>query len=108
MVPLKILVVILDFFKKVKWLEFLIFVISPSGRIGLVETEFGFHIIKVTDKDDLALIADVSKKIVPSEKTSNEIFRKATQFEMDSKKEKFWEIAKSKNYNPIPVVNIGH
>ena len=26
---------------------------------------------KVTDKDGLALIADVSKKIVPSEKTSN-------------------------------------
>ena len=81
---------------------------SRVGRIGLVETEFGFHIIKVTDKDGLALIADVSKKIVPSEKTSNEIFREATQFEMDSKKEEnFEEVAKSKNYTPIPVVNIG-
>ena len=80
---------------------------SKVGRIGLVETEFGFHIIKVTDKDNLALFADVSKKIVPSEKTSNEIFRKATQFEMDSKKEGNFEYAaKSKNYTSIPVVNI--
>jgi len=80
---------------------------SKVGRIGLVETEFGFHIIKVTDKDNLALFADVSKKIVPSEKTSNEIFRKATQFEMDSKKEGNFEYAaKSKNYTLIPVVNI--
>ena len=80
---------------------------SKVGRIGLVETEFGFHIIKVTDKDNLALFADVSKKIVPSEKTSNEIFRKATQLEMDSKKEGNFEYAaKSKNYTSIPVVNI--
>jgi len=77
------------------------------GRIGLVETEFGFHIIKVTDKDDLALIADVSKKIVSSEKTSNEIYRKATQFEMDSKKERnYEEVSKRNNYTPIPVVDI--
>ena len=80
---------------------------SRVGRIGLVETEFGFHIIKVTDKDDLALIADVSKKIVSSEKTSNEIYRKSTQFEMDSKKERnYEEVSKRNNYTPIPVVDI--
>ena len=33
---------------------------------------------------DVVLIADVVKQIVPSEETSNEIFQKTTQFEMES------------------------
>ncbi len=77
------------------------------GRIGLVETEFGFHIIKITDKDDLALIADVVAKALPSDKTSNEIFRKATQFEMDASEDnEFLKIAERNGYIVRPVKQI--
>jgi len=80
---------------------------NKVNRVGLVETEFGFHIIKVTDKDDLALIADVVAQAVPSDDTSNEIFRMATQFEMDSNEQKdFLGIAEKGNYQVRPVKQI--
>ena len=77
------------------------------GRVGLVETEFGFHIIEVTDKDDLALIADVAAEALPSDKTSNDVFRKATQFEMNSSDgNDFLGIAESNNLQVRPVKQI--
>ena len=77
------------------------------GKLGIVKTEFGYHIIKITDKDDLALIADVVIKAVPSDKTSNEVFRKATQFEMESKNDKdFAKIAQNNNYKIRTVSQI--
>ena len=77
------------------------------GRVGLVETEFGFHVIKVMDKDDLALIADIVAEAVPSDKTSNEVFRKATQFEIDCNNTNFIELAEKNNYEVRPVKQIG-
>ncbi len=77
------------------------------GRLGLIETEFGFHVVKITDKDDLALIADVVAAAVPSDKTSNEIFRNATQFEMDSNETgDFIGLVEKSNYDLIPVKQI--
>ena len=46
------------------------------GAVGLVETSFGFHVVKVTDKQDLVLLANVSKAVVPSEKTSNRVLER--------------------------------
>ena len=81
---------------------------SRINTIGLVETEFGFHIIKVTDKKDLVLIASVVKSIIPSDNTSNEIFRKATQYEMDvmADSNSFVSIAETSEYEVRPVQSI--
>ena len=73
---------------------------SRIGKIGLVETEFGFHVIKVTDKEDVVLTADVAKEIVPSEETSNGVFQKTTQFEMESiKTEQMDTVANNYDYD---------
>ncbi|MDG1763472.1 MAG: peptidyl-prolyl cis-trans isomerase, partial [Flavobacteriaceae bacterium] len=74
------------------------------GNIGLVETEFGFHIIKITDKDDLAIIADVANEAVASDKTANDVFRNATKFEMESiDSDEFVATAEKYNYSVRPV-----
>ena len=77
------------------------------ARIGLVETEFGFHIIKVTDKDDLALIADVANEAIASDQTANEVFRSATKFEMESNDlNDFIAVAEKNNYEVRPVKQV--
>ena len=76
------------------------------GKIGVVETSFGFHIIKIVDKQDLVLLANLTKKIVPSEQTSNEVFKNATKFEMNSLNNDFKSAAQESGYNVRTVKNI--
>ena len=81
------------------------------GRIGLVETEFGFHIVKIKDKQDVVLTADIIQPIIPSELTSNNVFKKATTFEMETikaEKNDFEKIADSQKLllKKIDFVNL--
>lgn len=81
---------------------------NPTGTIGLVETDFGFHIIKVDDKEDIVQIATLIREIEPSELTTNKLFTDATQFESDSKtsEKAFSDLAKEKEYVVRPVNKI--
>ena len=72
-----------------------------KNEIGLVETEFGFHIIKNIDlKSEKGLkLATVSKIILPSEKTENAIFVEAETFAANiAKGQNFTELAKENKY----------
>ena len=82
---------------------------NDVGSIGLVETEFGFHVIKVDDKQDIIQVATLSREIQPSEETVNTLFTEATKFEMavaDAEPEAFSDIAKEGTLTVRPVNKI--
>ena len=76
------------------------------GRVGLVETEFGFHIIHVTDKKDIVLVADITREIIPSEETSNKVFMNVTKFEIEAKEKDFITTAENYKYKVQDVNNV--
>ena len=84
--------------RMVKAFESAIFGFIGSGLIPrVVETDFGYHIIKITEPktNQLYRVAGIGKTITPSEATTNEAYQKASQFAANSKtKEAFDENAK--------------
>lgn len=75
------------------------------GSTGVVETDFGFHVIKVVAKDDLVLLASITEKNVPSDETSDQAFNSATKLEMNlSKDGDINALAENENYT-VKTVN---
>lgn len=81
---------------------------NSEGSIGMVETDFGFHVIKIDDKEDVVQIATVSREIVASEETINTLFTSATKFEMETTDDEsaFSTLAKKDEYVVRPVNKI--
>ena len=82
---------------------------NDVGTIGLVETQFGFHIIKVDDKQDVIQVATLTREVEPSEETINTLFTDATKFEMaslDADAESFSSIASQSGFTVRPVNKI--
>ena len=79
---------------------------NPVGKIGLVETEFGYHIINVTDKQDAVKLATIAQKIQPSETTNNKTYEQATKFEMDAANKDFTALVKQMKLTSNPAVRV--
>jgi len=70
-----------------------------KGDIGMVETDYGFHIIYLEDTIPARQFATIAKIIAPSEETENRVFVEAQSFVTDIKKGKgFAALAQEKKY----------
>ena len=77
------------------------------GSIGLVESDFGFHVIKIVAKEDLVLLASIALKNIPSDETSDRTFNLATKFEINlSKNNDISKLAKENNYDLKSVSDV--
>lgn len=83
---------------------------NKTGTLGVVETEFGFHVVEVQEqknKQKAMKFATLSKEIEASEKTLNEVFANASRFELAAQKGDFSQIAKEQELALKPVNKIG-
>jgi peptidylprolyl isomerase/peptidyl-prolyl cis-trans isomerase D len=83
---------------------------NAVGTVGVVETDFGFHIVGVEDqrnKQRAIKVATITKEVEASEKTLNNVFSKASKFEVASQKGDFAEVSKSGELALKPVNKIG-
>ena len=83
---------------------------NKIGSIGMVETDFGFHVIKVEDQKNLQRVikvATITKDIEASEETINQIFSDATTFELASQDGDFAALATEQELSLRPVNKIG-
>ena len=83
---------------------------NEVGAIDVVKTQFGYHIIEIEDQKnflDVVKTATVTKEIEPSETTINDIFSKATSYEVAAQDRDFSTIAEEQNTTVKPVNKIG-
>jgi peptidyl-prolyl cis-trans isomerase D len=87
------------------------FAVRNTGLINrLVETEYGYHIIEVTElpKSQTYKIATLELELIPSDATRNDIFRKADFYAANSgNMNEFTENAEKEGYRIIQANNVG-
>ncbi len=83
---------------------------NNAGDIGVVETDFGIHIVDIEELkniQDAIKLASIVKSIQASEKTINDVFSKASKFELATKEGDFNELANENGATVKPVNKIG-
>ncbi|MCK4663677.1 MAG: SurA N-terminal domain-containing protein [Bacteroidales bacterium] len=83
---------------------------SKKGHLTTVVTQFGVHLVEVTDKSEAiekVQVAVLERKIEPSSKTYQFIYSQAGKFSgLNNTKEKFYAAIKENNYDKKVVNNL--
>jgi peptidyl-prolyl cis-trans isomerase D len=87
------------------------FAVKSTGLINrLVETEYGYHIIEVTElpKRETYKIATLELELIPSDATRNDVFRRADFYAANSGNlNEFTQNAEKEGYRIIQANNVG-
>ena len=79
------------------------------GRISVVETDFGFHVIEIltqSKRKKAVKVANLALKLEASERTIDSIFNVTSKFEIAIENSNFRDVANESNYKINPVNNI--
>lgn len=82
------------------------FVFETTNSLGVVESDFGYHIVKVDERTSpkkAAKVATISLPIRPSEKTLDKIYEEANTFAYDVQGGDYLALAEEKDYEIKPV-----
>ncbi|WBX71785.1 peptidylprolyl isomerase [Tenacibaculum retecalamus] len=83
---------------------------GKKGDMGVVKSQFGFHIIKIDDQKNfqsVVKLATFGRKIEASEETENTVFQNAETFALELANGKnFDEVVKEKNLTALPAVGL--
>ena len=82
---------------------------NPNGTIGVVGTDFGYHIIEILnqgEKQKAYKVATITRPIEPSDTSRDEVFKNKSNFEIAIADGDFQEIAENSKYNVRNVKNI--
>ncbi len=82
---------------------------NPAGSIGVVESEFGYHVIEIqekTEEEQAVKIATIARQIEPSETSLNNLYTEVTEFERAAKNGDFTKVAKEENLEVRTVKDV--
>lgn len=87
--------------------EFIFF--NSKGDVQVIDTKFGYHIIKIDDTGSKATaykVATIAQQIEPSNTTSDQTYTFSQQVEVEAQNQSLEDLSKTHNLTVVPVNGI--